>query len=79
MSSKSYEGNGYWHNLDLLIILHLRVIYLMRIGCKTKSVTLKPAYLIHAPLISMNTTNNGNLGCIFLYIRTTRKRHKYSY
>jgi hypothetical protein len=62
MSSKSYEENGYWHNLDLLIILHLRVIHLMRNGCNTKSVTLKHAYLIHAPLMAMN---NGKLGCIF--------------
>lgn len=65
MSSKSYEENDYWHNLDLLIILHLCVIHLMGNGCKTKSVTLKPAYLVHAPLMGMNTTNNGNLGCIF--------------
>ena len=31
MSSRSYEEDGYWHNLELLIILHnLCVSYPMR-------------------------------------------------
>ena len=51
MSSENYEANRYRHELELelAIISHahyLRVSHHRRSGCKTKSVHLRPAYLI---------------------------------